>query len=108
VGISTLVLRVSQPTERGVLVDSIDELDMYEAEKRLVLYNEYRDAIRVFVFYVETELRAYLCNKVDVDPVHAPGGTYLRVSGKRISYCKPWPGELVALSVPPSAPVTRL
>jgi hypothetical protein len=69
-----------ETTERGVLVDSIDELDMYEAEKRLVLYNEYRDAIRVFVYYVETELRAYLCNKVDVDPVHAPGGTYFKVT----------------------------
>ena len=50
-----------------MLVDSIDELDMYEAEKRLALYNEYRDAIRVFQYYVETELRAYLCNGVDVE-----------------------------------------
>jgi hypothetical protein len=63
-----------------VLVDSIDELDMYEAEKRLALYNEYRDAIRVFAYYVETELRAYLCNGVDVDPVPAPGGTYFKVT----------------------------
>lgn len=62
------------------MVDSIDELDMYEAEKRLALYNEYRDAIRVFTFYVETELRAYLCNGVDVEPVPAPGGTYFKVT----------------------------
>lgn len=69
------------PIERGdAHVDSIDELDMYEAEKRLALYNEYRDAIRVFTFYVETELRAYLCNRVDVDPVPAPGGTYFKVT----------------------------
>ncbi len=61
-------------------MDSIDELDMYEAEKRLALYNEYRDAIRVFAYYVETELRAYLCNGVDVDPVPAPGGTYFKVT----------------------------
>lgn len=61
-------------------MDSIDELDMYEAEKRLALYNEYRDAIRVFGFYVETELRAYLCNGVDVEPVHAAGGTYFKVT----------------------------
>ena len=61
-------------------MDSIDELDMYEAEKRLALYNEYRDAIRVFGYYVETELRAYLCNKVDVDAVPAPGGTYFKVT----------------------------
>jgi len=61
-------------------VDSIDELDMYEAQKRLALYNEYRDAIRVFMYYVETELRAYLCNDVKVEPVTAPGGTYFKVS----------------------------
>jgi hypothetical protein len=62
------------------LVDSIDELDMYEAEKRLKLYNEYQDAIRVFQFYVETELRAYLSNGVDVEPVSAPGGTFFKVT----------------------------
>lgn len=61
-------------------MDHIDELDMYEAEKRLALYNEYRDAIRVFTYYVETELRAYLCNGVDVEPVEAPGGTYFKVT----------------------------
>lgn len=60
-------------------MDSIDELDIYEAERRLALYNEYRDAIRVFTFYVETELRAYLCNEVSIEPVGAPGGTYFKV-----------------------------
>lgn len=61
-------------------MDSIDELDMYEAQKRLALYNEYRDAIQVFTYYVETELRAYLCNGVEVEPVAAPGGTYFKVT----------------------------
>jgi hypothetical protein len=61
-------------------VDSIDELDIYEAEKRLALYNEYRDAIRVFAYYVETELRAYLCNDVEVEPVPAQGGVYFKVT----------------------------
>lgn len=61
-------------------MDSIDELDMYEAEKRLKLYNEYQDAIRVFAYYVETELRAYLCNNVAVEAVGAPGGTYFKVT----------------------------
>lgn len=63
-------------------MDSIDELDMFEAEKRLALYTEYRDAIRVFKYYVETELRAYLCNEVDVEPVCAAGGTYFKVDLK--------------------------
>ena len=61
-------------------MDSIDELDMYEAEKRLKLYNEYQDATRVFAYYVETELRAYLCNDVDVEAVPAAGGTYFKVT----------------------------
>ncbi len=61
-------------------MDSIDELDIFEAEKRMALYNEYREAIRIFSYYVETELRAYLCNSVQVDPVPAPGGTYFQVT----------------------------
>jgi hypothetical protein len=61
-------------------MDSIDELDMFEAERRMALYNEYRDAARVFTYYVETELRAYLANGVDVEPVAAPGGVYFKVT----------------------------
>lgn len=60
-------------------MDSIDELDMYEAEKRLALYNEYRDAARVFTYYIETELRAYLANEVEVEPMSGPGGVYFKV-----------------------------
>ncbi|GAB4280360.1 MAG: DUF2469 domain-containing protein [Coriobacteriia bacterium] len=60
-------------------MDSIDQLDMYEAERRLQLYNEYRDAARVFEYFVETDLRAYLANKVEVTPVTAPGGTHFEV-----------------------------
>jgi len=60
-------------------MDSIDELDMYEAEKRLALYNEYRDAARVFTYYVETELRAYLANEVTVTPHNEGGGVYFEV-----------------------------
>ncbi len=60
-------------------MDSIDELDMFEAEKRLALYNEYRDAARVFKYYVETELRAYLANEVTVTPHTGQGGVYFEV-----------------------------
>jgi len=60
-------------------MDSIDELDMYEAEKRLALYNEYRDAARVFTYYIETELRAYLANEVQVEPQNGPGGVFFKV-----------------------------
>lgn len=61
-------------------MDSIDELDMFEADRRLALYNEYRDAARVFTYYVETELRAYLANDVAVEPVSGAGGTYFKVT----------------------------
>lgn len=61
-------------------MDSIDELDMFEADRRLALYNEYRDAARVFTYYIETELRAYLANGVDVEPVSGSGGIYFRVT----------------------------
>jgi hypothetical protein len=60
-------------------MDSIDELDMFEAERRLALYNEYRDAARVFSYYIETELRAYLANDVVVEPVSGAGGMYFKV-----------------------------
>ena len=61
-------------------MDSIDELDLFEADRRLALYNEYRDAARVFTYYIETELRAYLANGVEVEPVVSSGGTYFKVT----------------------------
>ncbi len=61
-------------------MDSIDELDMHEAQMRLTLYNEYRDAVRLFAWYVETELRAYLCNEVTVVPHAGESGVYFEVS----------------------------
>ncbi len=61
-------------------MDSIDELDMFEADRRLALYNEYREAAKVFTYYVETELRAYLANDVKVEPVVSTGGTYFVVT----------------------------
>lgn len=65
-------------------MDDIDELDMREAQLRIKLYDEYRDAARVFTFYVETELRAYLANGVEVEPVAAPGGAYFKVMLKDV------------------------
>ena len=60
-------------------MDSIDELDMYEAEARLKLYTEYREAITSFAYYVETELRAYLADHVEVEPKGGPEGAYFKV-----------------------------
>ena len=61
-------------------MDSIDELDMYEAEKRLKLYKEYENALASFPYYIETELRAYLANNVSVEPVVGAGGVYFKVT----------------------------
>ena len=60
-------------------MDNLDELDMHEAELRLKLYREYEDAASVFTYYVETELRAYLANHVDVTPKSSDGGVYFEV-----------------------------
>jgi len=60
-------------------MDNLDELDMHEAELRLKLYREYEDAASVFTYYIETELRAYLANHVDVQPKFSEGGVYFEV-----------------------------
>ena len=65
-------------------MDEIDELDMREAQLRIKLYDEYRDAARVFNYYVETELRAYLANEVVVEPRNGAGGTYFEVTLKDV------------------------
>jgi hypothetical protein len=65
-------------------MDDIDELDMREAQLRIKLYDEYRDAARVFTYYVETELRAYLANEVDVEPMNGPGGLFFKVTLKDV------------------------
>lgn len=61
-------------------MDDIDELDMHEAQLRMKLYDEYRDAVKVFTYYVETELRAYLANEVVVEPELGAGGLYFKVT----------------------------
>lgn len=61
-------------------MDSIDELDMKEAEYRIKLYDEYREAARIFNYYIETELRAYLANDVQVVPENGPGGVFFKVT----------------------------
>ena len=65
-------------------MDEIDELDMREAQLRIKLYDEYRDATRVFTYYVETELRAYLANEVDVEPTAGEGGLFFKVTLKDV------------------------
>jgi hypothetical protein len=52
---------------------SAEDLERYETELELQLYQEYRDVARMFAYVVETERRFYLTNHVDVTP-HEVGG----------------------------------
>ena len=45
---------------------STEDLEKYETEMELQLYQEYRDVLPMFRYVVETERRFYLCNEVDL------------------------------------------
>jgi hypothetical protein len=46
---------------------SAEDLERYETEIELQLYEEYRDVIKMFSYVVETERRFYLANSVDMN-----------------------------------------
>jgi len=50
-----------------------EDLERYEAEIELRLYQEYRDVCPMFSYVVETERRFYLANEV-ISTVHDGGG----------------------------------
>ena len=58
---------------------SEDELERYEAEMELKLYQEYRDVVRMFTYIVETERRFYLANEVTVTPHRGDGDTWFEL-----------------------------
>jgi hypothetical protein len=58
---------------------SAEDLERYEAELELKLYQEYRDVARVFAYVVETERRFYLANHVEVTPHQADGDAWFEV-----------------------------
>ena len=45
---------------------SAEDLERYETEIELQLYQEYRDVLPMFRYVVETERRFYLCNEVEM------------------------------------------
>jgi len=51
-----------------------EDLDRFEAEIELALYEEYRAVLPMFRYVVETERRFYLANQVSVVP-HGDGPT---------------------------------
>jgi hypothetical protein len=60
-------LLVQQPTHEAGARVSAEDLERYETEIELQLYEEYRDVIKMFSYVVETERRFYLANSVDMN-----------------------------------------
>jgi len=56
-----------------------EDLDQFEAEVELALYQEYRAVLPMFRYVVETERRFYLANDVKVLPHSSGGTTYFEV-----------------------------
>jgi hypothetical protein len=56
-----------------------DDLDQFEAEIELGLYQEYRAVLPMFRYIIETERRFYLANEVRVTPKSDKGSTYFEV-----------------------------
>ena len=56
-----------------------EDLDQFEAEIELQLYQEYRAVLPMFHYVVETERRFYLANDVKVTPHEQAGSTYFEV-----------------------------
>jgi hypothetical protein len=56
-----------------------EDLDRFEAEIELALYEEYRAVLPMFRFVVETERRFYLANDVNVTPHEQAGTTWFEV-----------------------------
>ncbi|HXY45862.1 MAG TPA: DUF2469 family protein [Acidimicrobiales bacterium] len=56
-----------------------EDLDQFEAEVELALYQEYRAVLPMFKYVVETERRFYLANDVKVIPHAGAGTTYFEV-----------------------------
>jgi hypothetical protein len=60
-------------------VSAEEDLDQYEAEIELALYQEYRAVLSMFRYVIETDRRFYLANEAKVTPVSNGGTTYFEV-----------------------------
>lgn len=62
---------------------SAEDLERYESEVELQLYQEYRAVVPMFKFVVDTERRFYLCNEiVGPAPKNEEGNLYFEVELK--------------------------
>jgi hypothetical protein len=60
-------------------VSAEEDLDQYEAEIELALYQEYRAVLSMFRYVIETDRRFYLANEAKVTPVTNGATTYFEV-----------------------------
>jgi hypothetical protein len=56
-----------------------EDLERYETEVELKIYQEYRDVLPMFKYVVETERRFYLANEVNLEVKDANGSMYFEV-----------------------------
>jgi len=59
---------------------SAEDIERYETEIELQLYQEYRDVLPMFRYVVETERRFYLANDVRMEPRNGGGRTYFEIT----------------------------
>ena len=59
---------------------SAEDLERYETEIELHLYQEYRSVSPMFKFVVETERRFYLANDYKMEPRTDAGTTYFEIT----------------------------
>ena len=58
---------------------SAEDLEKFESEVELALYQEYRAVLSMFRFVVETDRRFYLANEVNIEEVNGSTPMRLRV-----------------------------
>src|SRR5947209_19800178 len=61
---------------------SAEDLERYETEIELQLYQEYKAVLPMFRFVVETERRFYLANEVDMKAENESGRPFFRIELK--------------------------
>ncbi|HEX7166990.1 MAG TPA: DUF2469 domain-containing protein [Acidimicrobiales bacterium] len=61
---------------------SAEDLERYETEIELQLYQEYKAVLPMFRYVVETERRFYLANEVNMEPATDNGRQFFRLQLK--------------------------
>ncbi|WP_068170142.1 DUF2469 family protein [Rothia sp. ND6WE1A] len=57
-----------------------EDLENFESDAQMALYEEYKNVFGLFTYVVETDKRFYLCNSVDVQPRADNGMLFFEVA----------------------------